>query len=108
VPHGKVADGPGQTRGEFGYGGSYDSDAETLQATVAPDAPRKFLTGKGLAQPGDVASFKVFVVLETGDERGSEVLTVQRPATPATAKPPGTLPDRTNGSLPVGSSVLNA
>jgi len=98
----EASDNPSIEHYEVRYspGDSYDSDAETLQATVAPDAPREFLTSKGLTKPGDAALFKVFVVLETGNERGSEVITVKRPADALI--PTTTLPDRLNGSVPSG------
>jgi len=64
-------------------GPDYDSDSETVQARIAPDAPREFLTSKGLAHPGDAASFKVYVIVKTGNERGSEAIEVIRPEVPA-------------------------
>jgi len=72
----EASDNPNVEHYEVRYspGDLDDSDAETLQATVAPDAPREFLTRKGLSKPGDAALFKVYVVLETGNERGSEVV----------------------------------
>jgi hypothetical protein len=85
----------------YSPGSSYDSDAETVQAIVAPDAPREYLTRKGLTNPGDTALFKVYVVLETGNERGSEVLAAKRPVTEV---PMGT---RMSPSVPAGD-VLSA
>lgn len=49
-------------------------------ATHTPADAREFLTGFGLTQPGTQASFKVFVILETGNEAGSPAMTVERPA----------------------------
>jgi len=55
-----------------------EEDAITL-ATHSPADAREFLTGFGLTQPGTQASFKVFVILETGNEAGSAAMTVERP-----------------------------
>ncbi len=63
----------------YSPGESYDSDAETVQAIISPDAPREHLTRKGLSNPGDLALYKIYVVLETGNERGSEVIAAKRP-----------------------------
>jgi hypothetical protein len=41
--------------------------------------PQEFLTGFGLTQPGTEASFKVYVILTTGNEAGSAPMTVERP-----------------------------
>ena len=56
----------------------HKGDAVTL-ATHAPAEPREFVTGFGLTQPGTQAAFKVFVVLDTGNEAGSAAMTVERP-----------------------------
>jgi hypothetical protein len=74
----------------YSPGASYDSDVETVQASVAPDATREFLTGRGLTKPGDAASFKVYVVLDAGNERGSQPVSIVRPdpsARPRTTAP---------------------
>jgi hypothetical protein len=57
----------------------YDIDAETVVATVAPNAARELLTVAGLASAGATASYKVYVILSTGNERGSNAVTVTRP-----------------------------
>ena len=86
----------------YSPGESYDRDAESVQATIAPDAPREFLTRKGLTQTGDIALFKVYVVLTTGNECGSEVIQVKRAAAPPTAS----LSGRPAGeALPAGSAL---
>ncbi|MBN8459594.1 MAG: hypothetical protein J0M04_17330 [Verrucomicrobia bacterium] len=48
-------------------------------ATHTPADPREFLTGFGLTQPGTRASFKVFVILGTGNEAGSPAMIEERP-----------------------------
>ena len=55
-----------------------DEDAVTI-ATHGPGDPLEFVTGFGLTQPGTQASYKVYVVLETGNEAGSAAMTVERP-----------------------------
>jgi hypothetical protein len=60
-------------------GDVYVSADETLLASVAPADAREFLTDFALSVPGVVAGFKVYVVLTTGNERGSEAVFVTRP-----------------------------
>ena len=60
-------------------GDSYDEQDAVTLATHTPADPREFLTGFGLTQPGTRASFKVFVILGTGNEAGSPAMTVERP-----------------------------
>jgi hypothetical protein len=102
----EASDHPSLAHYEVRYspGESYDRDAETVQATIAPDAPREFLTRKGLTKAGDIALFKVYVVLTTGNECGSEVIRVKRAA--ATAQPTASLSDRPSGeAVPAGSAL---
>jgi hypothetical protein len=61
-------------------GDDYDDDDAVTITTHTPTDPREFVTGFGLTQPGTRASFKVFVVLQTGNEAGSASMTVERPA----------------------------
>jgi len=63
----------------YSPGKSYDADTETVVASVRSDEAREVLTLRGLAEPGAVAQYKVFVVLETGNERGSRIVAVARP-----------------------------
>jgi hypothetical protein len=44
-----------------------------------PTDPLEFLTLSGLAASGDVATFKVYVILTTGNEKGSNTVTITRP-----------------------------
>ena len=52
--------------------------ADVVQAHGPEDA-REFETTFGLNQPGAQVALKVFVILETGNEAGSEVMLVTRP-----------------------------
>jgi len=96
----EASDNPNLDHYEVRYspGSSYDSDAETVQASIPADRAREFITNKGLANPGDVASFKVYVILETGNERGSEAVSVIRPAV---------LGKRVNGSVPADEMLAS-
>lgn len=60
-------------------GPSYDEDEAAVLANVDPEAPREVFTLDGLPQPGSQASYKVFVILTTDNERGSPPVTVTRP-----------------------------
>ncbi|MEQ1858811.1 MAG: hypothetical protein ABMA13_02635 [Chthoniobacteraceae bacterium] len=57
----------------------YDSDDEVVIATVPAGGARAFATDFALGSPGAVATFKVFVVLTMGRERGSDAVVVLRP-----------------------------
>ena len=67
----------------FCPGPDYSTDTESVVGNVSPTAPREFFTDAGLAAPGNVASFKVYVVTTTGNEKGSNAVSVPRPAAPA-------------------------
>lgn len=54
-------------------------DAVTI-ASHGPAEAAEFVTTFSLTQPGAAASFAVYVVLESGHERGSAPMTVMRPA----------------------------
>lgn len=60
-------------------GTSYDAANEVVLGSVAKDAPREFLTAQGLATPGAVSVFKVYVKITTGNERGSNTVKITRP-----------------------------
>lgn len=57
--------------------GSYDTDSESVIGTV-PLGTTEFRTIAGLEGPGDVASFRVYVVLDTGNEAGSNTVVITR------------------------------
>ena len=66
----------------FCPGPNYSTDDESVIGTVLPGEPREFFTTAGLASPGSTASFKVYVVLTTGNEKGSNTVTITRPELP--------------------------
>lgn len=68
----------------FCAGPSYSTDLEQVIGNVDPAAPREFLSDTGLAAAGDVASFKVYVITDLGNEKGSNTLVVTRPDAPVT------------------------
>ena len=62
-------------------GPEYNSEDEQVIATLPKGAsPREFRTDFSLGSPGMAASFKVYVVLTTGNEAGSDPVSVERPA----------------------------
>ena len=63
----------------FCAGPDYSTDDESVIGTVDPSAPREFVTIASLANPGDIASFKVYVITATGNEKGSNTVTITRP-----------------------------
>jgi hypothetical protein len=56
-----------------------DEDAVTI-ATNDPEDAREFTVAFGLTQPGTKITLKVYVITQTGRERGSAPMTVERPA----------------------------
>jgi hypothetical protein len=60
-------------------GDTYDEQDAVTLATHTPADPREFVTGFGLTQPGTRATFKLFVILDTGNEAGSAPMVVERP-----------------------------
>ena len=61
-------------------GEEYNKKEESVAGTVGRGAPRVFLTREGLEGPGMTACYKVYVILETENERGSPAVTVRRDA----------------------------
>ena len=59
--------------------GPYSTETEVVIGNLSPTDPREFLTLAGLAASGDVATFKVYVILTTGNEKGSNSVTITRP-----------------------------
>ncbi len=57
----------------------YETDAESVVASVAPGAARSVSTEQGLGAPGATALYRVYVVLKTGNEKGSETVSITRP-----------------------------
>ena len=59
-------------------GPTYDTQNETVVASVT-SGQTTFETTSGLENPGDVASYKVYAVLDTSNESGSNPVTISRP-----------------------------
>lgn len=57
----------------------YHSDAESVVGTVLPGDPLELLTLTGLTVSGAKALFRVYVVLTTGNEAGSNDVLIERP-----------------------------
>lgn len=57
----------------------YNADAESILATLTPSPAREFLTTAGLATAGATASYKIYVILKTGNEAGSTAVALTRP-----------------------------
>jgi hypothetical protein len=66
----------------FCAGPTYNTDVESVIGNVSPMAPREFFTDAGLVTVGNVASFKVYVITTTGNEKGSNDVAVTRPLAP--------------------------
>lgn len=60
-------------------GDEYNAEDEAVIATVAAGGTRAASSAFALGTPGSTASFKVYVVLKDGHEKGSEAVAVQRP-----------------------------
>lgn len=60
-------------------GPTYSTEDDSAIGTVAAGGPREFTTDAGLTSPGLTAGFRVYVVLTTGNEKGSNDLIVTRP-----------------------------
>ena len=67
-----------QLRGNAGE--AYNEEDAMVLATHGPEAPPVFEVAFGLTQAGARVALKVFVILETGNEAGSKVMVVERPA----------------------------
>ena len=63
----------------YSPGTSYHEEDEDVIATFAPGDPREFLTDHALTLPGATALFRVYVILTTGNEKGSSTLSITRP-----------------------------
>jgi hypothetical protein len=57
---------------------TYDSNNASVIANQSPGT-EQLDTTEGLFSPGDVASFKIYVMLTTGNEAGSNTVTITRP-----------------------------
>lgn len=63
----------------FCPGANYLTDDESIVTSVESDGNRTILTNAGLTNLGATASFKVYVVTTTGNEKGSTAVSVTRP-----------------------------
>lgn len=63
----------------FTPGSNYSTADETVVGNVTPGGLLEFFTDAGLAASGNTASFKVYVILTTGNEKGSNTVTITRP-----------------------------
>lgn len=61
-------------------GDTYDTNIDTVVASLTPGETPQFRTAQGLESPGAVASYKVYVRLTTGGEAGSHAVTLTRAA----------------------------
>jgi hypothetical protein len=60
-------------------GPAYEAQASAVIATVLPGEALTLSTSTGFEAPGQTSSVKVFVILTTGNERGSNTVTLTRP-----------------------------
>lgn len=60
-------------------GADYSIDHEHVAGSVPPEGPLVFETVKGVSTAGAVASYRVYVILQSGHEAGSETAVVARP-----------------------------
>jgi hypothetical protein len=60
-------------------GATYNTDLESVVASLTPADPRVFHTVASLPAPGNIASFKVYEINSTGNEKGSNTAVVTRP-----------------------------
>jgi hypothetical protein len=60
-------------------GVTFSTETEVVIGNISPTDPREFLTLSGLDSSGDIACFKVYVILTTGNEKGSNTVTITRP-----------------------------
>lgn len=60
-------------------GPTYSTEDDSVVGTVEAAGPLEFSTNAGLTAPGLTASFRVYVILTTGNEKGSNDLPVTRP-----------------------------
>ena len=61
-------------------GPEFEAEDEILLATVLPAGPHTWTGPLGLDTPGTTVSFKVFTLTAEGNQRGSNEVTITRPA----------------------------
>lgn len=62
------------------HGADYNSDVEVIIGTILAGQPKELVSFLRLVSPGLSVSYKVYGVLTTGNERGSEAVQMTRPA----------------------------
>jgi len=62
----------------FCAGPNYNTEIEDVIGNVTPGGLLEFLSDAGLAAAGNIASFKVYVITTTGNEKGSNAVSVTR------------------------------
>ena len=63
-----------------GVAADYDAEDESVIANIAAGAVRTWTGSFGLGVPGAQASFRVYVMTSTGNERASNTVSLERPA----------------------------
>ena len=61
-------------------GPEFEAEDEILLATVLPAGPHTWTGPLGLDTPGTAASFKIFTLTAEDNQRGSNEVTITRPA----------------------------
>lgn len=56
-----------------------DTEDDITIGTIEPGDPLELLTLAGLETPGATALYRVFVILTTGNEKGSNTVAITRP-----------------------------
>lgn len=64
----------------YSPGTEYSTEDEVTLSSVPAAGPLTYDTLEGLTQPGTTALFRVYVVLTTGNEKGSATVIISRPA----------------------------
>lgn len=60
-------------------GSTYDTNLESVVASLIPTDPLKFTTDAALAVSGNIAGFKVYTITTSGNEKGSNTVVITRP-----------------------------
>ena len=60
-------------------GPAYEAESSSVIGTIPAGGLPQFSSDAGFLVPGQTASVKIFVVLSTGNERGSNTVSLTRP-----------------------------
>jgi len=63
----------------FCAGPNYSTENESVAASIAPGGTLEVLIDHGLPTPGSVATYRVYVITSTGNEKGSNTVEISRP-----------------------------